>query len=238
MDRGARQVHYVIDYYYNPLGAACAAPASAADAATAPVLTTGIHVDVRPAVQDIGTAIDRLLHFPRRAAEALRRPRFLAEGIDPSKVPAEELAKAACVSETEKKLNAEEDRAAAAAAAAAAKRPPLPSGGEGGGGGWSEVESRCEPILERLRSATLDADERRSTQVALNYCMGRALCPAEAGAFMRALEGSKASGAAGAAGGDEESAFGVMTQCVVAASRQRRLAEAGSSASSSSTALR
>ena len=233
VDRGDRQVHYVIDYYYNPAGPANAPPAGPADP-TAPILTSSIYVDVRPAVQDLSSALDRLARFPARALQALKRPRFVAEGIDPSKVPPEELAKAACASATEKQAAAAEDRAEAAAAAAAAAAA---GGGKAVEGGWAEVEARCQPLLEQLRSGGQSEEQRRSAQVALNYCMGRALCPSEAGAFMRALEGSKAAGQAGAAGGDEEEAFGAMTRCVVNASRARREAQA-STVSSSNTALR
>jgi hypothetical protein len=239
VDRGDRQVHYVIDYYYNPSGPANA-PAAGPEDPTAPVLTTSIHVDVRPAVADWSSAWDRLRRFPERALHALRRPRFVAEGIDPSKVPPEELAKAACVSESEKKANQAEDLAearaaqAAQAAKAAGAAGAAGKGQEQGGGGWAEVESRCQPILERLKGE-LSAEERRGTAVALNYCMGRALCPSEAGAFMRALEGSKVEG-------EEEQAFEAMKSCVVSASRARQAQEAAAAAaagsSSSGTALR
>ena len=228
VDRGDRQVHYVIDYYYNPSGPANAPLGSAEAAAGAgPLLTTSIHVDVRPAVEDFSSAVDRLLRFPSRALAALKRPRFFAEGIDPSKVPPEELGKAACVSD-EKKIAEDEARVEAAALKASAKAAA--QGGGGGGGAGDEVD-KCHPILEKLKreGPSMSDDERRSTQVALNYCMGRALCPGDAAAYMRALEASKASGGVGAAGGNEEEAFGAMTKCVIAATRARNVAAAGGS---------
>ncbi len=232
VDRGDRLVHYVIDYYYNPAGPANA-PAASADDATAPVLTTSIHVDVRPAVEDLGSAWDRLRRFPERALQALRRPRFVAEGIDPSKVPAEELAKAACESESERKRGAQEDRAEAAAAAAAAAAPPRSARADP----WDEVDDKCKPLLERLRTEGISLEERRGVQVAFNYCMGRVLCPAQAADYQRAISGSAAAGSAGAAGGEEEEAFGAMTRCVVDATLARR-AQAQAQAGSGSTALR
>ena len=49
VDRGGREVHYVIDYYYSPApGADVAEPGAE--------LTKSIFVDVRPAVDDAGAA--------------------------------------------------------------------------------------------------------------------------------------------------------------------------------------
>ena len=70
VDRGDRLVHYIIDYYYNPGGPANPPPAFPGDP-TAPVLTTSIYVDVRPAVEDVGSVLDRLVHFPRRAMQSV-----------------------------------------------------------------------------------------------------------------------------------------------------------------------
>ncbi len=199
-------MHYIIDYYYNPNGPATAA---AADEAGAPKLTTSIHVDVRPAVESLGSVMDRLRRFPARALAALRRPRFVAEGIDPSKAPAEEGPK-----------HGEDAGAAAAAppaaAAAVAAAAPSPAAKK-----WAAVDAKCKPLLERLQAAG-DDGERRSAQVALNYCMGRELCPEEAGGFMRELEANKALGKEGEAGGREEEAFQAMTKCLVSEARKRK----------------
>jgi hypothetical protein len=210
VDRGDRLVHYIIDYYYNPVGPANPPPAFPGDP-TAPVLTTSIYVDVRPAVEDVGSVLDRLRHFPRRALQSLKRPFFKAEGIDPSKVPLEEKEKVPCVGD------GGGDGKGAKATAPPSAAPPL----TGLEAKWAEVDSKCSGLLEKLKSKTLGEDERRSTQVALNYCMGRALCPSESGRFMKALEANEAAGVAGMAGGGEEEAFGEMTKCVMAAAQAR-----------------
>jgi hypothetical protein len=194
-------VHYIIDYYFNPNGPANAAAASEAGA---PQLTTSIYVDVRPAVETLGGAVDRLRRFPERALAALRRPRFVAEGIDPSKGEPEEgptHGQGAGVA-------AVTPAAAAAAASPAAQK-------------WAAVDAKCKPLLAQLQVAG-DEGSRRSAQVALNYCMGRELCPEEAGAFMRVLEANKAQGKEGEAGGREEEAFQAMTKCLMGEARKRK----------------
>lgn len=186
-------MHYIIDYYYNPNGPANAAPAVAEPGA--PQLTTSIYVDVRPAVESLGGALDRLRRFPERALAALRRPRFVAEGIDPSRA------------EKEEGPTHGEGLSVTAAPPATNK--------------WAAVDAKCKPLLSRLQAAG-DEGERRSAQVALNYCMGRELCPEEAGGFMRVLEANKALGKEGEAGGREEEAFQAMTKCLVAMARKRK----------------
>jgi len=223
VDRGDRLIHYVIDYYYNPTGPATAAPRGSEDP-TAPKLTTAIHVDVRPAVEDMSSFLDRLAMFPARAFGALQRPRFYAEGIDPSTAPPED--KSACVSEG---AGGKEKAVETSATVAGTSQQPLTLMDKA----WGEVDSKCSGLLSALKSPSLGDEERRSTQVALNYCMGRALCPTEAGKFMKALENNQVSGAAGAAGGLEEEAFGEMTRCVVEATKAR-----GARSDGSSTTLR
>jgi len=223
VDRGGASVHYVIDYFYNPAGPAVAAPAPGAPPAYP--LTGSIHVDVRPAVESPGAALDRLRLFPARALAALRRPRFVAEGIDPS------LADPAAVAEAARHVGDSNAAAAALAAAPAAppavKRapPPPPTAEEAA---WAAMDLQCAPLLHALKSSN-DA-ERPARHVALNYCMGRALCPREADAFLAALEAGKAPGAADAAAAQEEKAFGAMTRCVMRAGAARRPAGAAAPA--------
>jgi len=150
VDRAGKPVHYIIDYYYNPLGPAL----SPSEVTTLKVKHTHmIHVDVRPAVEDVGSVLDRLLAFPARASAALSRPRYLAEGLDPAKAPPPE---------------AQEPHGGAQAATA----PPPASAAAGSK--WEEVDVKCGPLLASLQGMGAGEDDaRRSTSVALNYCMGR-----------------------------------------------------------------
>jgi hypothetical protein len=199
VDRGGKLVHYVIDYYFNPAGAALAETPEPFDASAK--FTRQIYVDVRPAVESLTDAVDRLTAFPSRALAATRRPRFVAEGLDPSKAPKEEEAPPQYSSEK----HSDAPKGAAAAAAGAA-----------GGLDWAAVDAKCGPLLAKLQKAGSE-EERRSTSIAFNYCMGRQVCPAEAGSFMAVLEATTASGKEGEAGGDEEKAFEAMTKCVAGA---------------------
>lgn len=196
LDRGGKQVHYVIDYYFNPAGSAVS---EAEVAANRLKYTHMIHVDVRPAVDDVTSVLDRLKGFPRRAVEALGRPRYVAEGLDPKDAPKDEVVQA------QKHAS---DAYSATAPAPAAAAPPSK---------WDDVDIKCGPLLSKLAAAG-DEDSRRSASVALNYCMGRILCPTQASTFMSILERNEAaggSGAVGQAGGEEEQAFHAMTQCVL-----------------------
>jgi len=249
VDRGGRKRHYVIDYYFNPAGEALA-PAPAAATAAAPSaaklveagklatpaalpplpaaapgepgfdpdasarFTRQIYVDVRPAVEDLSSLADRLRMFPSRLAAALRRPRFTAEGLDPAGAPKEGDAAGAppaYSSEMHSEARAGAGAgASAAAAAAAAETDPL----------WQEIDRKCAPLLEALKAAKSE-EERRPRALALNYAMGRVLCPAEAAAYMEELERAEGAGAAGAAGGNEEKAFASMASCIRGAVERR-----------------
>jgi hypothetical protein len=231
------QVHYIIDYYYNPSGPAVAPVAASASGPAAAALTRSIHVDVRPAVEDVSSLLDRLRLFPQRALEALRRPRFFAEGIDPSKAPPPEVQAAAAANAN---LHGESGAGAGAAPASAAQAAGSSSGSSSGSSLWDSVDAKCGPLLEELKAAAGSGggeEERRSKQVALNFCMGSILCPAQARDFLSVLEGNAAAGlAAGSAGGKEEEAFMAMTQCVVGQVAHRRQAASSSSSSSSKSA--
>ena len=169
------------------------------------------------------SAVDRLRRFPGRCLEALQRPKFVAEGIDPSTAPKEE---AACVGEAGgaaggaaavKSAGAGLGAAAPAAGAAAGKAATAAAAADK----WAVMNAKCGPLLEQLQSAEGDG-ERRTAQVAFNYCMGRELCPDPAAAFMKALEASKAAGKAGEAGGEEEKAFAAMMGCLVKEAEKRK----------------
>jgi len=208
VDRAGEKRHYVIDYYYNPAGDALAPP----DAPGTPSfdagarLTRQIYVDVRPAVTDLSALADRLRLFPERFAAALRRPRFVAEGIDPS-APAHREAAAAAAAEGAAPVYSSAFHSEAARAAPA---PPAPRPGEPD---WAAIDAKCKPLLDALKAAT-NFDERRSRSVALTYGMGRILCPAEASSFIGELEAGEKAGRAGEAGGAEERAFEAMSRCV------------------------
>jgi hypothetical protein len=216
VDRNGREVRYVIDYYFNPnYEAPKTAPAAAAatdgtaaaalpeppksyvgvpvDALRTPKYTGNITVDVRPAVDDVGSFLDRLRLFPQRAVEAWGRPRFVAEGIDPSKAPAE--AAALNMLHSSNTLPSSEGDAAAKA------KPADPEA--------ARVQARCKPHLDALATATTEAG-RQQAHVALTYCMATSYCPPQAGAFMAVLEAGDAAGE-----GAEERAFADMSKCVV-----------------------
>lgn len=204
VDRGGKEHRYVIDYYFNPDGPANAP--SKPDDAHPIKFTTAIYVDVRPAVDDIGSLLDRLRMFPQRALAALDRPKFKADGIDPRTQPKPD-ATAAPVHSSASMTGSQPE---------ATSVPPL----------LAEVDAKCKPLLEKLRSASTE-DQRRSSTLALNYCMGRIACPDEAAAFMKILEANEAHGTAGVAGGNEEAAFERMTQCVAVKLRAAQGGPAG-----------
>ena len=206
MDRGGVERRYIIDYYYFPdvaptqstaTGAAEAAAAEAPGAAQPVRFTSNIFVDVRPAVDDLPAALDRLLRFPSRAWAALQRPRRKAEGIDPATAPIE----AAALSMLHSSATLGEDKAADASRATVAT--PQRSQGTL----HAMIDARCKPQLDALKSAT-DDDTRRTAYMGLSYCTGLVACPNEAAAFMAATE---------RASGDEEDAFTAMNKCAVEA---------------------
>lgn len=197
VDRGGKQVHYVIDYYFNSAGAAVGAGEIESGKLK---YTTMIHVDVRPAVDSVSSFADRVLGFPSRAWVALSRPKYLAEGLDPANAPKDEAAVAAAKHAS--------DSAVPVKPAVAAPAAPPPANK------WEDAEVRCRPLLASLAGAK-DDEERRANSVALNYCMARVLCPSLASNFMNILESNTAAGTAGLSGGREEEAFEAMTGCVI-----------------------
>lgn len=189
--RGDREVRYIIDYYYdNERNDKSRTPADAVNGMVGP-----IWVDVRPALDSPTAVLDRVKHFPGRMAAALKRGYFYSDGLNPDARP-KEVATALDMS----------DRSAAApspvspAAAATAAQATLQS-----------IDERCAPHLAALQMAA-DDDIRRNASVALNYCIARTVCKPQAEAFMAALQ-SKEAGQLGAAGDEEEAAFGAMTEC-------------------------
>ena len=193
VDRGGREVHYVIDYYYDPApGANVAGEGSGAEH------TKSIFVDVRPAVDSLGDALDRLRAFPRRALEALRRPRFVAEGLDPASAP--------------------QAAAAFALSAPAAPAPPQrapPAAADDAL--FDAAGKKCGPVLDRLRAAP--EEERHRAHIAFNYCMASVLCPADAEAYMASLTAPAEGPAAADIEARQHAAFTAMTSCVVARAR-------------------
>lgn len=231
MDRNGQEKRYIIDYYFNP-GASAAGEALGPDGTVPPPpksyagappvdpskprYTGNIHVDVRPAVDDLGAALDRLRRFPGRAWEAIQRPKFRAEGLDPAKSPKEAAALSMLHSSNTM------DKPAAAAGAAAPSQPQ-----ERGDPEVAGVSARCRPHLEALQRATSES-ERQTAHVGLTYCMATSLCPGPAAAFMGVLEKGDAAGDS-----EEEAAFDAMNKCVVG---RMVAAQQGSSGSSSGAA--
>jgi hypothetical protein len=252
VDRGGAQKHYIIDYYFNPKGEALGDKPSPCDADAQ--FTRQIYVDVRPAIESVGDVIDRLVAFPGRAVAAFNRPRFVADGIDPATAPKEELQKPKYSSDKHSDASPSSSSSPSSAVAPAAataqkieghinqhhhhhQRLRTPIGADGID--WDAVDSKCRPLLDGLKGAKSE-DERRSASVALNYCMGRALCPGEASAFMKALEANTAAGKEGEAGSDEAIAFEAMTKCVTGkvAARPRALPTAPAEASVAGSQLK
>ena len=223
VDRAGVEHRYIIDYYFNPDPALAASgtplPGNAVGGPAR--LTSSIFVDVRPAVDDVWAAVDRLRKLPGRLWDGVRRPRWVAEGLDPSKAgPATAAAlsmlHSSNVTEAEPTVVAQAPPPAAAAPAAAAS---------GFSAQFAAVDTKCKPFLDALQAAASE-EERRTAYVGLSYCTGSVVCPGEARSFMDAVEASNSAGGVGgggAAGGAEEASFLAMNQCVVgkmAAARQ------------------
>lgn len=221
VDRNGKEVRYVIDYYYSP--------DPNADVAGKPVggivpeKTKSIHVDVRPAVDSLDSVIDRLKMFPGRAWEALMKPKFAGEGIDPSKAP-QEAAAFALHSSDQPSVQGHGATAAAPAvvapvaapAAAGPTRVAAAPESEEEDGLMANIQAKCGAILGALQ-AERDGDKKRELHMAFNYCMGKELCPKEAMTFMKTLESSselKASASEEVALKAQEDSFLAMTQCV------------------------
>ena len=219
VDRNGREVRYIIDYYYNPSPSvpvpAVAGPAPSNYLEAPPVdperprLTGNILVDVRPAVDDLTSALDRLRLFPARALAALRGPHFRAEGLDPATMPREAAALGILQSHGGGEVPRGEAKQPSAAAAGPAP-PAAPPAAPHPDPEVAAVSERCRPHLIALRDAGSD-EARRTAHVALTYCMATRLCAPTAAEYMRELEAGDASPP-----GAEEAAFHAMSNCVVA----------------------
>lgn len=197
------QVHYVIDYYFNPNGPAtheAVLQSQGKNVEGAPQYTGNIYVDVRPAVESFGSFVDRIVEFPKRAFSAFKNPKFYGDGIDPSKTP-KEFKEALHSSDTLEPAPKHATPAGAVPTSVIEKR-------------MDEVAKNCEKLRVKLAESK-DEDEKRSLQVALNYCMGKVLCPTEASSFFETLSMNQKQGTDGEAGGAEEKAFETMTKCVM-----------------------
>jgi cytochrome c heme-lyase len=173
IDRGdGVERRYIIDYYFNAEANEKAENVHAAVGA--------IHVDVRPALDSVEAAVDRLRAFPARAVEALGRKKFRAEGLDPSTLPKE------------------------VRLATEISRGPAP-GAHGGGGEVREVgkedvregvqlvasiHRKCGAVKAELAAAADDAT--RSTKfIQFHSCVGSLVCPEETRLFAKAFETGK-----------------------------------------------
>jgi hypothetical protein len=227
------QRRYVIDYYYNPNPKAVAAETATPADPLEPRFTRAIHVDVRPAVDDVTSALDRLRRFPSRLNESLFRSWFRAEGgLDPKNAPKEAAALSALHSSA---------TLSDSAPAAAASPPKLSEADTAEELVWTKVDTKCGPLLERLR-ASADEDERGSLHVALNLCVASVVCPDAASKFQRILEEAEAASASSAAlppaEDREEAAFLDMNACVVRAAGVRRQRQAAARADAAAPTAR
>lgn len=189
VDRGdGKEVRYVLDYYFD-------SKVEAAD--PDPKSTKCIHVDVRPAVDSPGAFVDRIMAFPGRALDALKNFKTFADGTDPEAVP--EKFTAALGGGGSSRKGAQPSSAVefkTETARAAADR-------------LATMDRKCNPLRVKLAEAKTE-DEARTAFVGLTYCLGTAACPAEASAFMRAVES-----ATPAQDELEAGLFETMRECVV-----------------------
>lgn len=148
--------------------------------------------------------------FPQRMAESLRRPKFLAEGIDPSKAPKE--AAAFALHQSDAPASAAKAPVAAPASSAATSGPAKAAAGTNGLGAektiFDVMNEKCSDAMELFRSQT-DPAAKQKAHVALHYCMGTVVCPTEAKAFMDVMEKGASDDAA------VETSFGNMAACVM-----------------------
>jgi cytochrome c heme-lyase len=200
VDRGDKLVRYIIDYYYSTDDTLNVA--NVANGAEPAKYTKAIYVDVRPAVDDFTSFVDRIRRFPERFFGIFSRPYFKGEGIDPSKRPNE----AAALATLHSSNTLSDSTNPASAAAGAADAPQHPD--------FAKIDSKCSKLLANLKAAKTD-EERRSAHLSLTYCMSNIICPNEAASFMTTLDKNASAGRAGASGGDEERAFESMSKCVV-----------------------
>ena len=231
VDRAGVERRYIIDYYFNPDAelAASGMPLPGNTAGGPARLTSAIFVDVRPAVDDAASVLDRMRMFPKRVMEGILRPRWRAEGLDPAKAPQQ--AAALTMLHSSNTLAAENENSSSSSSSSAAAAAPSISSE------FVAVDAKCKQYLAALHSATTE-EARRTAYVGLSYCSGSVVCPGEAAAFMSAVESSAKSGAEGSAGGAEERAFEEMNACVVArmaAARARTSAAAGAGGAASSS---
>lgn len=208
VDRNGKEVRYIIDYYFNGSpNATVENTIGKVREGDVPIkYTSTIHVDVRPAVDDAMSAWDRLKLFPQRAWDAIQRPRFRGDGLDPSKAPKEAAAFALHSSAALPPAEASKSAAPAAAApsngapAAAPAKDPM----------FDLIDSKCRPKLEALMSAA-DDDARGKAHIDFTFCMGTVVCPEETKAFREMLEKAEATQTGGA---KEEKAFQGLHKCV------------------------
>jgi hypothetical protein len=187
VDRGGKEVRYVIDYYFNPDSGADVAggPVGSGDNVLVPTMTKSIHVDVRPAVDDFTSIVDRLKRFPERLMQSFSVPKFYGEGIDPSKAPKEAAAFALHSSD-----NIPKDPVKA--------QPSSP---------FDSMDARCKPALEKFKAADSVTD-KQAAYVELNCCLAKLVCPNEAKSFLDILE-------KGGHPTEEEAKFHAMSKCVL-----------------------
>lgn len=211
--RGGREVRYVVDVYADPAAAGAAqGPASPLPASDPSLgLTRVTVVDVRPAVDDLGSALDRLRRFPDRAAEIFRRPWFRAEGPDAGKgsVSVRHSQSAADASQPVVNLElTESDRQ------------------------WAAYDRECGAFVERYKTATApgsgvkEAELRQITRD-LRLCAGRHLCPDASDKFRAIVEAARVAGSTGGPSAEETAALITLDKCITQQAVDREKVIAG-----------
>lgn len=225
--RGGREVRYVVDVYAEPSAEAtpevsslpslllCTPSQAAAQrrgsffvqshpgSSSGPPLARATLVDVRPAVDDLGSALDRLRLFPGRAAEAFRRPWFRAEvgPTDPARGGA---------------AGVRHSQSTADAAQPVAQLEFTASDRD-----WAAYNRECGALEERVHNASLPgsgvsaADLRLLTRK-LRLCAGRCVCPDASAKFRSIVEAAKCVGGhdGEAASPEGRAALAALDECV------------------------
>lgn len=235
VDRAGKEVRYVIDYYFTPDKDADVAGGPVGEPPLVPHYTKSIHVDVRPAPDTATAVVDRLRRFPERAWEALWKPKFKAEGLDPAGAPLEAAAFALSAPSGNSVAHGSAATPAAGAGAGAPAGPvpitPSPAGpqrvaaalpGEGEDDLFERMIKQCSPFLDQMMGEEDDA-KRDVLNIKYNYCAAKLVCPQQAAAYLAVMEGGAAAAPAGKSFEQAQvEARAAMTDCIFARFKERK----------------
>ena len=190
VDRGGKEVRYIIDYYSDE---------SKADADTTPSLMSpnavkSIKLDVRPASDSLQAFIDRCYHMDRlvynqKVSKPLPffAPPAMREAYTPA--PPKKAATAENTTTTTTTTEDEEMKSASAAYESAASfRSPAyaPSTGEPRETLKSAIASKCGERFIALRDCGDDERKCADAAIVLQHCVASLVCPKEAEDFRQA----------------------------------------------------